>query len=73
MSEFLGGFLIVLILNFTNISFTLLLQVALLLVLQHWGYDGFAQHAENVAEFYRMKKDECLKAVEKHLTGKFHL
>lgn len=44
-------------------------QVALLLVLQHWGYDGFAQHAENVAEFYRMKKDECLKAVEKHLTG----
>ena len=48
----------------------IIFQVALLLVLQHWGYEGFAQHVDTVSEFYRKKKDECLKAVEKHLKGK---
>lgn len=44
-------------------------QVALLLVLQHWGYEGFEKHVENVSEFYRRRKDLCLAAVEKHMTG----
>ena len=55
---------------FSHAMAQIIFQVALLLVLQHWGYDGFAQHVDTVSEFYRKKKDECLKSVEKHLKGK---
>ena len=41
----------------------------MLLVLNHWGYDGFDQHVEKVSEFYRKRKDQCLAAVEKHMKG----
>ena len=40
-----------------------------MLVLDHWKYDGFEQHVEKVSDFYRTKKDQCLAAVEKHMTG----
>ena len=44
-------------------------QVVLLQVLQEWGYVGFDHHVDNVTEFYRKKKEMCIKAAEKHLTG----
>ena len=40
-----------------------------MLVLDHWKYDGFEQHVENVSDFYRARKDQCLAAIEKHMTG----
>ncbi|XP_045158771.2 kynurenine/alpha-aminoadipate aminotransferase, mitochondrial-like [Mercenaria mercenaria] len=44
-------------------------QMVLLQILNEWGYEGFDQHVEIVTEFYRQKKNICLKAAEKHLTG----
>ena len=40
-----------------------------MLVLDHWKYDGFEKHVEKVSDFYRARKDQCLAAVEKHMTG----
>ena len=42
-----------------------------MLVLDHWKYDGFEQHVEKVSDFYRARKDQCLAAVEKHMTGTY--
>ena len=38
-------------------------------VLNQWGYEGFFKHVDKVTEFYRERKDQCMKAAEKHLTG----
>lgn len=43
--------------------------MVLLQVLEHWGYEGFDSHVQQVADFYRKRKDQCIKAAEKHLTG----
>lgn len=47
----------------------LLIQMVLLQILNHWGYDGFDRHVDAVTQFYREKKDLCTKAAVKHLTG----
>ncbi|KAL5022207.1 hypothetical protein ScPMuIL_001362 [Solemya velum] len=44
-------------------------QVVLLKVLQKMGYNGFEKHAAEVAKFYEEKRDQCLEAARKHLTG----
>ncbi|XP_048758464.1 kynurenine/alpha-aminoadipate aminotransferase, mitochondrial-like isoform X1 [Ostrea edulis] len=44
-------------------------QMILFKVLENWGLDGFLRHAENTAEFYKTKRDQCLAAMEKHLSG----
>ncbi|XP_052255800.1 kynurenine/alpha-aminoadipate aminotransferase, mitochondrial-like [Dreissena polymorpha] len=44
-------------------------QMLLLQVLSHWGYDGFDHHVREVTHFYKEKKDQCIRAAEKHLKG----
>ncbi|KAL3868764.1 hypothetical protein ACJMK2_041529 [Sinanodonta woodiana] len=44
-------------------------QITLLQILQGWGYEGFKQHADKVTEFYRERKNHCVAAAKKHLTG----
>lgn len=44
-------------------------QMVLFQILNHWGYDGFDNHVDTVTQFYREKKDLCIKAAQKHLTG----
>lgn len=44
-------------------------QMMLYKVLEDWGIDGFLKHAENTAELYKRKRDQCLAAMEKHLKG----
>ena len=43
--------------------------MVLLQVLKQWGYDGFNNHVTDVANFYKKRKEQCIKAAEKHLTG----
>lgn len=44
-------------------------KVFLIKLFEHWGHDGFLEHAEKTAAFYEMKRDLCLKSAEKHLKG----
>jgi DNA-binding transcriptional MocR family regulator len=44
-------------------------QVIAYTLLQHWGYEGFATHTRYVADFYRVKRDIFVRALEKHLAG----
>lgn len=48
-------------------------QMMLYKVLEDWGMDGFLKHAENTAELYKTKRDQCLAAMEKHLKGRKYL
>ena len=47
----------------------LLLQVVLYSILREMGHDGFLQHCEKVANFYKGKSEACLAAANKHLSG----
>lgn len=38
-------------------------------LLEYWGNDGFLKHCQNVAEFYRSKRDMFEAAAKKHLDG----
>ncbi|KAE8214844.1 hypothetical protein CF327_g1808 [Tilletia walkeri] len=42
-------------------------QAIALALLQHWGRDGFLQHADKVAEFYRNRRDQFEAAVTRIL------
>ncbi|XP_052774425.1 kynurenine/alpha-aminoadipate aminotransferase, mitochondrial-like [Mya arenaria] len=44
-------------------------QVVLCRILEQWGYEGFDQHVDKVTDFYRQKKDQCIRAADKHLKG----
>lgn len=44
-------------------------QVMVLKLLQSWGLEGFLAHADQVAEFYREKRDIFEKALQKHMKG----
>ncbi|XP_076097795.1 kynurenine/alpha-aminoadipate aminotransferase, mitochondrial-like isoform X1 [Mytilus galloprovincialis] len=44
-------------------------KVFLIKLFEHWGHDGFLEHAEKTATFYETKRDLCLKSAEKHLKG----
>ncbi|KAL4236869.1 hypothetical protein ACF0H5_005254 [Mactra antiquata] len=44
-------------------------QMVLLEVLKNWDEDGFFKHVDKVTNFYRQRKDQCIKAAEKHLNG----
>ena len=46
-----------------------LAQVLAYAVLSRWGYDGFFQHTDRVAEFYREKRDVFERAMHRHLDG----
>ncbi|KAL0075623.1 pyridoxal phosphate-dependent transferase [Phycomyces blakesleeanus] len=39
-------------------------------LLKVWGYKGFLNHVEHVAGFYKSKRDEFIKALEKRMTGR---
>lgn len=38
-------------------------------LLSMWGISGFLAHTDEVAEFYRQKRDMCEKSLERHLKG----
>lgn len=44
-------------------------QVVMLQTLEKWGHDGFLDHTEKITDFYKQRREQCLKAIEKHLTG----
>ncbi|XP_041358468.1 kynurenine/alpha-aminoadipate aminotransferase, mitochondrial-like [Gigantopelta aegis] len=44
-------------------------QVVLFSVLQEMGHDGFLQHCDKVADFYKRQRDACLAMANKHLSG----
>lgn len=44
-------------------------QIILHKILENWGLEGFFKQTENTVEFYKNKRDQCLKAMEKHLSG----
>ncbi|XP_061181725.1 kynurenine/alpha-aminoadipate aminotransferase, mitochondrial-like isoform X2 [Saccostrea echinata] len=44
-------------------------QMILHKILENWGLEGFLKHTENTVEFYKNKRDQCLKTMEKHLSG----
>eukprot|EP00057_Strongylocentrotus_purpuratus_P026558 XP_011681032.1 PREDICTED: kynurenine/alpha-aminoadipate aminotransferase, mitochondrial [Strongylocentrotus purpuratus] len=48
---------------------SVLTQLTLYKLLNHWGIDGLVNHAEKVAAFYQRKRDVLLAAMDKHLTG----
>ena len=36
-------------------------------LLQHWGPEGFTNHTKKIQEFYRMKRDQLVSALEKEI------
>ncbi|KAJ3127566.1 hypothetical protein HK098_006095 [Nowakowskiella sp. JEL0407] len=43
-------------------------QIVTLKLLQKWGVEGFLKHCDDVAEFYRVKRDVFLKCAEKRIS-----
>lgn len=52
-----------------NLQVSSLTQAITFTLLDSWGYDGFIKHTENVANFYREKRDVFEAAMKKHLSG----
>ncbi|XP_044736177.1 kynurenine/alpha-aminoadipate aminotransferase, mitochondrial-like [Chrysoperla carnea] len=38
-------------------------------LLNHWGYDGFMARMESIQDYYRVRRDITIAAMERHLTG----
>lgn len=38
-------------------------------ILEHWGVQGFDEHARTVAQFYCDRRDVLVSAADRHLTG----
>ncbi|KAK3602728.1 hypothetical protein CHS0354_017170 [Potamilus streckersoni] len=53
----------------SNSSCAVTSQVILLAILKRMGHDGYLQHCETLADFYKRRRDLCIKAAEKHLNG----
>ncbi|KLO07959.1 PLP-dependent transferase [Schizopora paradoxa] len=53
----------------SNLQVSTLTQAITLSLLQSWGYDNFKLHTEQVADFYRQKRDVFERAMKHHLTG----
>ncbi|KAL1407665.1 hypothetical protein Q8F55_007098 [Vanrija albida] len=53
----------------SNLHTSSLSQATALRLLQHWGIDGFLNHATNVAKFYRERRDLFEAAAHKYLDG----
>lgn len=41
-------------------------------VLEDWGIDGFLKYVENIVEFYKIKRDQCLVVMEKYFKGRIY-
>lgn len=52
-----------------NLQPNTLAEVLAMAVLKRWDYQGFFQHADRVAEFYRQKRDVFQAAMVRHLSG----
>lgn len=52
-----------------NLQPNTLAEVLAMAVLSRWGFEGFFQHTDRVAEFYRQKRDVFQAAMLRHLSG----
>ncbi|KAI0342591.1 PLP-dependent transferase [Trametopsis cervina] len=55
--------------NVANLQPNTLAQVLAMAVLSRWGHQGFLEHADRVAQFYRKKRDIFQAAMTRHLSG----
>lgn len=53
----------------TNLQCSSTTQALALLLLEHWGIEGFLQHTDRVADFYRDKRDKIERVARKWLDG----
>ena len=53
----------------TNLQPSGLSQAILLTILTQWGHEGFLKHVQQVAGFYKSKRDELIAHCERHLVG----
>jgi len=53
----------------SNLQASSFVQSIVVTLLQTWGFDGFAAHTRNVAQFYRARRDVFEAALRRHLDG----
>jgi kynurenine/2-aminoadipate aminotransferase len=54
----------------TNLQPSGVPQVMAYQLLEEWGYDGFYKHIDEVAAFYKEKRDEFVECLEKRMKGR---
>ncbi|KAI8641796.1 pyridoxal phosphate-dependent transferase [Parasitella parasitica] len=54
----------------TNLQPSGLPQVMAYQLLEHWGHSGFFKHVEQVADFYRQKRDEFVECLNRRMKGR---